>query len=735
MKKTTGGPLSITESMHMPTCHCHADKSVEESANMVAMFAKDVFNETAMKKYLSSQVCAALDETIKKGIQLDPAMADEVANGMKKWAMDKGATHFTHWFQPLTGATAEKHDSFISPDFKGGVIAQFSGKELIQGEPDASSFPSGGLRATFEARGYTAWDPTSPAFVINAGTERAVLCIPCVFCGYHGEALDEKTPLLRSQAALIKQISRVGRLFEVVGGARPYATLGPEQEYFLIDSRFYVERPDMVMCGRSLFGNRPARHQQMEDHYFGRIKPRILAFMAEVDRRLWRLGVPAKTRHNEVSPGQFELAPVFEEQNLSVDHNMLIMHTLQDTAAEYGFACLLHEKPFAGVNGSGKHNNWSIVGNDGKNWFTPGDTPHDNAKFLFVLTAAIKAVDTHAALIRSSVATAGNDHRLGANEAPPAIMSVYLGEQLEDIINQMETGCSIKTKSGCDLIEIGVDALPKIPRDVSDRNRTSPFAFTGNKFEFRAVGSSQSCAGPNTILNLIMAQALDEMCGTMEAKLLENKPQKDASGHSKEFHDALRDVLRKEIKAHKRVVFGGDGYSQEWQEEAKRRGLPNLRTTPEALTAIISPESLKLFSDYGVLSEREAMSRYEVYRHAWEQTVVMEGGCALDLARTFIMPTALSYEAQLATSVETAKAMGRDAVVRVKAYTYAADLVDRLYGAMDALEAGLHGDPNGVISSMNVLRAIVDKLEAVAPDAEWPFPCYGEMFFSSTHIE
>ena len=715
---------------------CEECKSCKPE-NVVATFGADVFNAAAMKRYLSSQVCSALEDTQTKGIPLNQSMAEEVANGMKAWAIDKGATHFTHWFQPLTGATAEKHDSFVTPDFKGGVIAQFSGKELIQGEPDASSFPSGGLRATFEARGYTAWDPTSPAFVINAGTERAVLCIPCVFMGYHGEALDEKTPLLRSQTALVRQVERVGRLFEIEPECRPHATLGPEQEYFLIDSRFFAERPDIVMCGRSLFGVRPARHQQMEDHYFGRIKPRILAFMAEVDRRLWLLGVPAKTRHNEVSPGQFELAPVFEEQNLSVDHNMVIMHTLQDTAAEYGFACLLHEKPFAGVNGSGKHNNWSVVGTDGKNWLNPGQTPHDNAKFLFLLTAVIKAVDTYAPLIRAAVATAGNDHRLGANEAPPAIMSIYLGEQLEEIIEQIDTGCSLRGKNGaagCELIEIGVDALPKIPRDVSDRNRTSPFAFTGNKFEFRAVGSSQSCAGPNTILNLIVAQALDEMCASMEAKLAANRPQKDETGHSKEFHNALKEVLRKEVKAHKRVIFGGDGYSQEWQEEARHRGLPNLRTTMEALPAIISPEALKLFATHGVLTEREATSRYEVYRHAWEQTVAMEGGCALDLARTYVLPTALTLEATLAAAADTARAMGRDATMRVRMYNEAADLVDRLYGAMDAMEASLRGDPTGIVGSMQVLRAIVDKLEAISPAAEWPFPSYADMFFGSNLI-
>ncbi len=704
--------------------------------NVVATFAADVFNAAARRRCLSAHAFEALEDTITHGKPLDPVMASEVAHGMKTWAMEKGATHFSHWFQPLTGATAEKHDSFLTPDFHGGVIARFSGRELIQGEPDASSFPSGGLRATFEARGYTAWDPTSPAFVVNAGTDRAVLCIPCIFCGYHGEALDEKTPLLRSQTALAKQLARVGRLFEVPGDGRPYATLGPEQEYFLIDETLFRERPDLVMCGRSLFGNRPARHQHMENHYFGRIKPRILAFMAEVDRRLWRLGVPAKTRHNEASPCQFELAPVFEEQNLSVDHNMVVMHTLRDAAPEFGFVCLLHEKPFAGVNGSGKHNNWSIVGNDGKNWFTPGQTPRDNAKFLFMLTAVIKAVDTHAPIIRAAVATAGNDHRLGANEAPPAIMSIYLGEQLDDIIHQLDTGHSLRNACGQTngVIEIGVDALPKIPRDVSDRNRTSPFAFTGNKFEFRAVGSSQSCAGPNTVLNLIMAAALDDMCGEMETRLGTAARHKDEHGHSREFHDALKAVLKNEIRQHKRVVFSGDGYAREWEEEAARRGLANLRTTPEALPAIVSPEAVRLYERYGVLSEREVSSRHEVFRRAWEQTVAMEGGCALDLAKTFIMPVALRLEESLARSVTTARDMGRNVAVRQKAYATAADLVDRLYGAMETLEAALPGEPTGIVTALGVLRAIVDKLETMAPDDDWPFPSYGQIFFGSTHF-
>ncbi|MDR2391951.1 MAG: glutamine synthetase III, partial [Planctomycetota bacterium] len=649
--------------------------------------------------------------------------------GMKAWAIGKGATHFTHWFQPLTGSTAEKHEAFLFPDFKGGVLAQFTGKDLVQGEPDASSFPSGGIRATFEARGYTAWDPTSHAFVSNAGTDRAVLCIPCVFCGYNGEALDLKTPLLRSQAALVQQLKRVAEIFAVPQTSRPYATLGPEQEYFLVDKALYDRRPDVIMCGRTLFGRRPARHQQMEDHYFGRIKPRILEFMSDADSRLWRLGVPGKTRHNEVSPAQFEIAPVFEEQNLSVDHNLITMQILQETARDHGLVCLLHEKPFAGVNGSGKHNNWSIVGTDGKNWFSPGDTPHENAKFLFMVVATLKAIDTHAAVIRASVATAGNDHRLGANEAPPAILSVYLGDQLEDIIDQIEAGGATSSKKGGS-IEIGISTLPVLARDVTDRNRTSPFAFTGNKFEFRAIGSSQSCSEPNTILNLAMANALDEMLDALIAKLPGGKPAApDRGGHTKEFHNALQGVLQEAVKKHKRVVYAGDGYVQSWQEEAAKRGLPNLRSTPEALDVLIRPESIALYEKYGVLSERESRSRHEVYHHTWKQIVEMEGGCALDLAHTFILPAALELESSLAASAETARSLGRNDTVRLAAYNRAAELVEKLYHAMDGLEKALAESPGKVVVALASLREVADQLESICPDRVWPFPCYGEMFF------
>ena len=491
---------------------------MEHSNDVTTFFGENVFSIKTMRNYLSEDAYNSLTTTITSGSNLDASIADEVADAMKRWALEKGATHFTHWFQPLTGATAEKHDSFIMPDREGGVIMQFSGKELIQGEPDASSFPSGGLRATFEARGYTAWDPTSPSF-IKENDNGSTLCIPTVFCGYNGEALGKKAPLLRSMNALSTQFCRLGELFGVdTKGRRAVAELGAEQEYFLIDRKYYDTRLDLAQTGRTLFGRSPAKHQQMDDHYFGAIKRRVLNFMCDLDHEMWRLGIPAKTRHNEVCPGQFEIASVYEELNLAVDHNMLIMSLLEDVAANHGFACLLHEKPFDGVNGSGKHNNWNVVGPDGKNWFKPGDDPHENAKFLAVLGAVIKAIDTHSGLLRAAVATAGNDHRLGANEAPPAIISIFLGDQLTDVIEQLEQGGATSSKDG-GTIKIGVSSLPEFPRDATDRNRTSPFAFTGNKFEFRAVGSAQNSAGANVVLNTIVAEALDEMCNSLEASV------------------------------------------------------------------------------------------------------------------------------------------------------------------------------------------------------------------------
>lgn len=680
-------------------------------------FGSLVFNQKTMSKYLSHKTYESLLETMENGTALDATIADEVASGMKTWAMEHGATHFTHWFQPLTGTTAEKHDAFYNPDFKGGIVASFSGKELIQGEPDASSFPSGGLRATFEARGYTAWDPSSPAFIKVNNDGVAVLCIPTVFYGYHGEALDKKIPLLRSQAALAKQVNRVAKLFGVEGNKRPFATLGPEQEYFLVDAELYRERPDLMETGRTLFGVRPARHQQLEDHYFGKIKNRVLSFMAEVDKELWKLGVPAKTRHNEVSPAQFELAPVFEEQNLSSDHNMLVMEVLQNVAERYGLVCLLHEKPFDGVNGSGKHNNWSITGPDGKNWLSPGKTPHENAKFLTVLVSIIKGVDTYAPLLRASVASAENDHRLGANEAPPAIISIFLGEQLTDIIKQLEKGVPTSTKKGSEM-EIGVSMLPPLPKDATDRNRTSPFAFTGNKFEFRAVGSEQSCATPNTVLNTIVAWALDDVMNQVESQ----------TAKGVEFNSAVQSVLQKEIKEHKRVLFDGNGYSDDWTMEAARRGLPNLKTTPEAIEAYRDPKVIELYQKYNVLSKVELESRYVIEKEKYETVITLEANCALTMAKTMYLPVAIAYAASLADSCASLTDYGHSGVASLAKST--AENVESLIQEIGNLEKAVeNGNVAAELDGISGVRKFVDALERIVPSSQWPVPSYGEMFF------
>lgn len=682
--------------------------------NVKDMFGSLVFNAKTMTKYLSDKTTHSLLSTMEGSAPLDASIADEVAEGMKTWAMEHGVTHFTHWFQPLTGVTAEKHDAFINPDFDGGVIFSFSGKELLQAEPDASSFPSGGLRATFEARGYTAWDPTSPAFIKKTDDGLAVLCIPTVFCGYHGQALDKKTPLLRSQKALISQLYRVGKLFGLPETKRPYATLGPEQEYFLVDADLYAKRPDLIQTGRTLFGVRPARHQQLDDHYFGQIKPRILSFMAEVDNELWKLGIPAKTRHNEVAPAQFEIAPIFEEQNLAVDHNMLTMDVLQMVAARHNLVCLLHEKPFAGVNGSGKHNNWSITGPDGKNWLSPGKNPQENAKFLLILVAIIKAVDEHARLIRAAVAAPGNDHRLGANEAPPAIISIFLGDQLSDVVQQLKTGAAKSSKSSTSM-EIGVDSLPKLSRDATDRNRTSPFAFTGNKFELRAVGSTASCATANTVLNLICAASLDEMLTQLENDL--------ASG--KEFHIALQELLTQEVNAHDKIIFDGNGYSEEWVKEAKRRGLPNIQTTPEALKAYLDENVVALFEKYNVLSREELKSRYVIGNQHYETIITLEAECSLRIAKTMILPAAISYATELADSA--------DAVESDTLSKYAkevADLVDDLLAGIQLLEKSLRKNiAKENVKAMEKVREAADALELIVPENQWPLPGYGEMFF------
>jgi len=685
------------------------------------IFAEDVFTIKTMRNYLSVKAYDSLMDTIMRRESLDPEIADEVADAMKTWAVEKGATHFTHWFQPLTGATAEKHDAFIGPDREGGCVMQFSGKELIQGEPDASSFPSGGLRATFEARGYTAWDPTSPAF-IKRGEKGATLCIPTIFCAYNGEALDEKTPLLRSMDVLAKQVCRLGKLFGMdTRGRRSYPTLGPEQEYFLIDKHFYESRLDLMQTGRTLFGKQPAKHQQMEDHYFGAIKPRIMAFMEDLDRALWRLGIPAKTRHNEVCPAQLEISPVFEELSLAVDHNMLTMEVLRNVAEEHGLVCLLHEKPFAGVNGSGKHNNWSVVGPHGRNWLTPGDTPHDNAEFLTMICILMKAGDTRAHLLRAAVASAGNDHRLGANEAPPAIISIFLGDQLTDVIEQLEKGKASSSKHG-GMIKVGVTSLPQFPRDATSRNRTSPFAFTGNKFEFRAVGSSQNCSPANTVLNTIVADAIDEVCRELEA----------AVAAKKNFNDTLQAILQRIIKKHKRILFNGDNYTEAWKKEAARRGLPNITSTPQALKAFVVPETVKLFEKHGVLTKRELESRYNALIENYEKTIILEANCAVTIARTMIVPVAVQYQSEIAVSIGSAEKISKTA-----SFAESKKLLNAVSGNIEAALKGCgsvesavqKGHPEKILAEMGKLRDCVDSLEALLPRDEWPLATYAEMMF------
>ena len=681
------------------------------------IYGEDVFNIRTMKDYLPKPVYKALLSTIRNGSTIDAAIADDVANAMKRWALGKGASHYTHWFQPLTGSTAEKHDSFIEPDSDGGVILNFSGKTLIQGEPDASSFPSGGIRVTFEARGYTAWDPTSPAF-IKRDDKGSTLCIPTAFCSYTGEALDKKTPLLRSMQAVSEQAKRVLACFGDEISERVSGSLGAEQEYFLIDKELYLARPDLIQTGRTLFGNVPPKHQQLDDHYFGAIKPRVLNYMAEVDESLWRLGIPAKTRHNEVAPAQFELAPMYEEINLGVDHNMLVMEVLQKVASKHGFACLMHEKPFAGVNGSGKHNNWSL-GVEGRNLLDPGQNPHENARFLTVLCAVIQGVDRHADLLRSAVACAGNDHRLGANEAPPAIISIFLGEQLKDVIDQLEAG-STKSSKVAGTMQIGVDTLPVMPRDATDRNRTSPFAFTGNKFEFRAVGSTQSCAGPNVVLNTIVAESLDEI-----ATKLEKVKKAD-------FNNGLQKILQDIIKKHKRVIFNGDNYAEAWVEEAERRGLPNLRKTPEALKALLDPKAEKLFKKYKVLSETELHSRYEVYNEGYETTIMIEGETSLEIAKTMILPVAIQQQTLIAKNIIKLKEVGVSAgvdVQKVRLEVIGKD-IDLLCKSADKLNASIVGNSTSdIIENMELIRQAVDGLEKEVDDAIWPLPKYAEMLF------
>jgi len=688
-------------------------------------YAADVFTKETMKQYLSKDTCKKLLKTIDDGQPLDPSIAGEVAHAMRHWAMDRGATHYTHWFLPLTGSTAEKHDAFL--EIKDGQPVQaFSGKNLIVGEPDASSFPSGGIRSTFEARGYTAWDPTSPAFIKRHGNG-ATLCIPTAFCAYTGEALDKKTPLLRSMQALSAATKRLMHCFGKAD-AKVTITLGPEQEYFLIDKNFYLARPDLVQTGRTLFGAPSAKHQQLEDHYFGTIKARILNFMNEVEDELWKLGIPAKTRHNEVAPAQFELAPMFEELNLSCDHNMLVMEVLRQVADRNGLVCLLHEKPFAGINGSGKHNNWSVAYGD-VNLLNPGSDPHQNAIFLTTLCAVIEAVDKHADLIRASVASAGNDHRLGANEAPPAVISVYLGDQLADVVEQLEKGAP-KSSKHAGTMKIGVDTLPTLPKDATDRNRTSPFAFTGNKFEFRAPGSSASCSAPNVILNTIVAESMNRIADELEKAGVVGKAK--PGEHTAAFHDTLQKILQDIVKAHKRIIFNGDGYKSDWLAEAARRGLPNTPTTPEALKAYTRKENVAVFEKAGVFSARELESRYEIALEDYETKVMIEANCALDIAKTLVIPavkqeyreTIEAYNQTDASNVKNAVEVLREEVVQLGDGLAAAEA-----GVKALAEAAAKKDAAAALAAMADLRKTVDALEGEVADEKWPLPKYREMLF------
>jgi glutamine synthetase len=680
-------------------------------------YGEDVFSEKAIREFLPKTVAAKLLATMRKGKPLDPSIADAVACGMKDWALKKGATHFTHWFQPLTGSTAERHDSFLEPAGPSQAVFRFSGRNLIGGEADASSFPSGGLRSTFEARGYTAWDPTSPAF-IKRHENGATLCIPTAFCSYTGETLDMKTPLLRSIQAVAKATERLMAKFGQPK-AHVEVTLGAEQEYFLVDRKFVMKRPDLLQTGRTVFGAAPAKHQQLEDHYFGAIKPRVLKFMTEVEQRLWRLGIPAKTRHNEVAPAQFELAPMFEDINLAVDHNMMVMEVLRQTAESHGFVCLLHEKPFEGVNGSGKHCNWSIS-YGGRNLLTPGDNPRENAIFITFLLAIIRAIEMHADILRMTTAGAGNDRRLGGGEAPPAIISVFLGDELNSVLDAIEKG-EHRVGRKKEKLRVGVDTLPPLPKDSTDRNRTSPFAFTGNKFEFRAPGSSQNCAQSQMALNTIVAESIDALCDKLD-------------GMKGDFNRNLQKLLQIQVKSHKRVIFSGDGYSAEWEKEARALGLPNLRGTVESLAPLRDPRNIELFSRYGVLSKDEMLSRWEIGMEDYLRRIRIEAGIALEIARSMVRPVVADEFSRLAAAIGQAKKDGLKVGIRgltALSLKLGAGL-DDLHVKCDRLEKALsNGGHAEQIAAMDNVRRTVDRLESLVDDGKWPLPKYREMLFVS----
>ena len=688
------------------------------------LFGSMVFNDTVMKERLPKETYRAMQNAIRDGRRLDASVANVVANAMKDWAIEKGATHFTHWFQPMTGITAEKHDSFISPIKGGHVIMEFSGKELVRGEPDASSFPSGGLRATFEARGYTAWDPTSYAFIKDN-----TLCIPTAFCSYGGEVLDKKTPLLRSMQAVSRQAMRVLKLFGNADVTSVNVTVGPEQEYFLVDKELFSRRKDLLYTGRTLFGTMPPKGQELEDHYFGAIKPRIAAFMQDLDTELWKLGVLAKTEHNEVAPAQHELAPIFTTANIAADHNQITMEVMQKLAKKHGLVCLLHEKPFEGVNGSGKHNTWSLCTNTGVNLLEPGDTPYENAQFLLFLCAVIKAVDEYQDLLRISVASAGNDHRLGANEAPPAIISMFLGDELEGVLDAVEADAVYDAKEQVQM-KIGVHVLPRFPKDTTDRNRTSPFAFTGNKFEFRTLGSSASISDANVVTNTAVAEALKQYADALEA--------------APDFAAALHDLIRDTIKKHKRIIFNGNGYDDAWVAEAERRGLSNLRTTPDALKHFLDEKNVALFTSHRVLTEAEMKARHEIMLESYCKIINIEALTMLDMAKKDILPAVTAYAGELASAAAAKRSVfaAVDCTFEEQTVTTLSGLSAKLYGETlslsDALaKAAKAANPaavadcykNDVIGAMAALRATADALESITAANRWPFPTYGELLF------
>ena len=701
---------------------------MSEAINVAKIFGEDVFNDTVMQERLPKKVYKDLKKTIEEGKELDLATADVIAHEMKEWAIEKGATHYTHWFQPLTGVTAEKHDSFISAPLPNGkVLMSFSGKELIKGEPDASSFPSGGLRATFEARGYTAWDCTSPAFVRHDAAG-ATLCIPTAFCSYKGEALDQKTPLLRSMQAINEQSLRLLRLFGNTTSKKVTPSVGPEQEYFLVDADKFLQRKDLIYTGRTLFGAMPPKGQELDDHYFGTIRQRIAGFMKDVNEELWKVGVTSKTQHNEVAPAQHELAPIYAECNVALDHNHIVMQTLKRVACQHGMKCLLHEKPFAGVNGSGKHDNWSLTTDDGKNLLEPGKTPHENIQFLLVLTCILKAVDTHADLLRESAADPGNDHRLGANEAPPAIISVFLGEQLEDVLEQLiSTGEATHSLKGGKL-QTGVDTLPDLAKDATDRNRTSPFAFTGNKFEFRMVGSRDSIAGPNVVLNTIVAEAFSEACDVLEK--------------ADNFDEAVHDLIKKYATEHQRVVFDGNGYSDAWVEEAERRGLPNIRSMVEAIPALTTEKAVSMFEKFKVFTKAELESRAEIKFESYAKAINIEARTMIDMASKQIIPAIIKYTKDLADTVVAVKEAGADASVQAELLTEVSGLLAETKKALEALKvvadqaaAMEEGEDQArfyhfdVVPAMEALRTPVDTLEMIVDKEAWPMPSYGDLIF------